>query len=87
MDAVPIIKQNKYDEVFDAKLRPQLRVLFTEFKAATDRLATLPATRQLDVPAVSVAACATAILQREYDRCLSVEMACRNLRKGGCCRK
>ena len=59
-------------EVFDAK-RTRSYGCFASFKAATDTLDSLAATGQLgSVPAVSVAAYCSGVLQR------------RNLRKGGC---
>ena len=54
-------------EVFDAK-RTRSYGCFASFKAATDTLDSLAATGQLgSVPAVSVAAYCSGVLQREYD--------------------
>lgn len=53
-------------EVFDAK-RTRSYGCFASFKAATDTLDSLAATGQLgSVPAVSVAAYCSGVLQREY---------------------
>ena len=54
-------------EVFDAK-RTRSYGCFASFKAATDTLDSLAATGQLgSVPAVSVAAYCSGVLQREYE--------------------
>lgn len=54
-------------EVFDAK-RTRGYGCFASFKAATDTLDSLAATGQLgSVPAVSVAAYCSGVLQREYE--------------------
>ena len=72
-------------EVFDAK-RTRSYGCFASFKAATDTLDSLAATGQLgSVPAVSVAAYCSGVLNGNMKRCLSVgNGVCRNLRKGGC---
>ena len=55
-------------EVFDAK-RTRSYGCFASFKAATDTLDSLAATGQLgSVPAVSVAAYCSGVLQREYPK-------------------
>ncbi len=72
-------------EVFDAK-RTRSYGCFASFKAATDTLDSLAATGQLgSVPAVSVAAYCSGVLQREYEAVfVGGNGVCRNLRKGGC---
>ncbi len=61
---VPIIKRINMIEVFDAK-RTRSYGCFASFKAATDTLDSLAATGQLgSVPAVSVAAYCSGVLQR-----------------------
>ena len=62
-------------EVFDAK-RTRSYGCFASFKAATDTLDSLAATGQLGrVPAVSVVAYHSGVLQREYEAAVG---ACRS---------